>query len=103
MSSKRLILVLATATVLLLAGVAWTEYTHRPRTLVIPVSGMSCEGCATTIRESLEKLPGVRDVAVSVEKAEARLTVDGWSETTRENVEDAIEAAGYKVGGGVGG
>lgn len=89
---------LAVASVLLAAGIAWTEYAHRPQTLVIPVEGMSCEGCAATIRESLEKLPGTSDIAISVESAEATVTIDGWSETTRDDVEMAIAEAGYKVG-----
>ena len=98
MKSKHLVLALAVGSVLLVAGIAWTEYAHRPQTLVIPVKGMSCEGCAATIRESLERLPGTSDIAISVENAEATVTIDGWSETTRHDVENAIVAAGYKVG-----
>lgn len=98
MNSKRLILSLAVASVLLAAGIAWTEYTHRPQTIVVPVVGMSCEGCALSVQESLAKLPGASDVTVSVEKAEATLTVDGWSKTTRDDINAAIETAGYKVG-----
>ncbi|MEX2185688.1 MAG: heavy metal-associated domain-containing protein [Pirellulales bacterium] len=97
MNSKRLILPLAVVSVLFAAGIAWTELTHRPRTLDIAVEGMACESCASTVRESLEKLPGVSDVAISVEKGEAQLTLDGWSETTPAEVNAAIKAAGYKV------
>jgi copper chaperone len=98
MKSKQIILALAVASVLLAAGIAWTEYTHRPQTHVVRVEGMSCEGCAATVRESLEKLPGASDIAISVENAEASVTVDGWSETTHSDVEKAIVEAGYKVG-----
>lgn len=95
--SKRFIPVLAAVTLLIVGGVAWTEFTHRPQTLVLPVKGMLCEGCATTVRESLEKLPGVSDIAVSPTAGEAKLTVDGWSKTTRDDVEKAIRDAGYEV------
>jgi copper chaperone len=97
MKSKNLILALAVASVLLAAGIAWTEYNHRPQTHVVRVEGMSCEACAATVRESLEKLPGTSDIAISVEKAEATITIDGWSETTRGDVEQTIVDAGYKV------
>jgi Cd2+/Zn2+-exporting ATPase len=97
MKSKRWIVVLAVVSVLAVAGIAWTELAHRPRTVVMSVDGMSCEGCASTVRESIEKLPGVSDVAISVEQGEAQLTLDGWSETTPEEIAAAIEASGYEV------
>ena len=99
MKSKRLIVVLAVASVLIAGGIAWTEIAHRPRDLAISVEGMTCEGCALTVRESIEKLPGVSDVSVSVEDGEVRLTLDGWSKTQLEDISAAVEAAGpdYKV------
>ncbi len=97
MTSKRWILLLAVVSVLIASGIAWTELAHRPRTIVISVDGMSCEGCASTVRESIEKLPGVSDVAISVERGEAELMLDGWSDTTNANINNAIETAGYKV------
>lgn len=97
MKSKRLIVGLAVASVLIAGGIAWTEIAHRPRDLAISVEGMTCEGCALSVRESIEKLPGVSDVSVSVEKGEATFTLDGWSETTPQDIRMAIRESGYDV------
>lgn len=100
MKSKHLVLALAFASVFVVAGIAWTEYAHRPRDVVLRVDGIHCEySCAPAVRESVEKLAGVSDVSVSVEEGEVRLTLDGWSKTRLEDITAAVEAAGpdFKV------
>ena len=37
------------------------------------ISGMSCDGCRKHVQEALEKVEGVKKVAVSLEKAEAEI------------------------------
>ena len=79
-------------------GVAANEYLHRPKTVELSVTGMSCAGCAATIEKKLANLPGVSDVEISHEAATAKLTIDGWSNTTQGDVVAAIEEAGdYEV------
>ena len=38
------------------------------------ISGMTCDLCATHVRQALEKVPGVRNAQVSNPKGTARLT-----------------------------
>jgi Cd2+/Zn2+-exporting ATPase len=94
MLSKRIILSLAVVSVLAVAGIAWTELAHRPQEMVFRVDGMECPSCAARIGEELEKLPGTSEVAVSMENATVTLTVDGWSNTKRDDIKAVIEAAG---------
>ena len=41
--------------------------------VTIPVDGMSCAACAARLKRGLAKVEGVVDVAVSFEKANARI------------------------------
>lgn len=61
----------------------------------IPITGMHCSGCASTIQRTLqEKVPGV--VEASVNFANETATVEySPSEVTRQDLVDAIESAGY--------
>jgi copper chaperone CopZ len=97
MNTKRLIPVLVLLTLLAGAGIAWTEMTHRPRTVDVTIKGMSCEGCAKAISDKLAALPGAADVKVSHETGHATLTLDGWSATTDKDIKDAVAAAEYEV------
>ncbi|WP_435007727.1 heavy metal translocating P-type ATPase [Tundrisphaera lichenicola] len=60
-------------------------------TLTTP--GISCEGCAGTIRHALGNLPGVGSVEVDV--ATKRVTVDHDGQVSRDGLALALEAAGY--------
>jgi copper chaperone CopZ len=61
-------------------------------TLTIPISGMSCGGCVTGVRNALSKLPGVADLDVKV--GEATVKYDPGL-TSPEAIRDAISRAGY--------
>jgi copper chaperone CopZ len=49
--------------------------------IVLSVEGMGCQGCAETVREALEEVPGVGAVKVELElgraEVEAHESVDG--------------------------
>jgi copper chaperone CopZ len=59
----------------------------------VPVAGMSCSGCVESVARALRRVPGVREVHVSLERGEAE--VEG--EAPREDLVRAVEAAGYEV------
>jgi Cu+-exporting ATPase len=62
------------------------------RTLVVPVRGMTCGGCAATIERGLNKMPGVESAAVSF--ATRTATVHG--EVSEPEVLDRIAGLGYE-------
>jgi Cu+-exporting ATPase len=62
------------------------------RTLVVPVRGMTCGGCAATIERGLNKMPGVESAAVSF--ATRTATVHG--EVSEPDVLERIAGLGYE-------
>jgi mercuric ion transport protein len=60
------------------------------------VTGMTCAGCATTIRIALERTPGVRSAEVSYDRREAVVEYDPGA-VTPEKLRDAINETGYKA------
>ncbi len=63
-------------------------------TIVLYVDGMSCEGCARAIKNSLSTLEGVG--AVSVSLAEGTVSVDAAPDD-KQSIIEAIVEAGYDV------
>lgn len=59
----------------------------------VKVKGMSCGHCTGAVQKALEAIPGISDVEVDLDKAEARFegTVDG------EMVKEAITKIGFEV------
>jgi copper chaperone CopZ len=57
------------------------------------VPGISCDHCATAIRESVRVVPGVHAVAVDVAGRTVRVTGDGDTAAVRA----AIADAGYQA------
>ena len=62
----------------------------------IPIHGMTCQGCVNSVKTVLEKLPGVAQVAVSLEAAKATVQHDPAS-TTIDQLKAAIVDAGFDV------
>ena len=44
--------------------------------IALHIDGMTCDSCATHVREALERVPGVRSAAVSYPKARAEIAAD---------------------------
>lgn len=62
--------------------------------LTIPVSGMTCAHCVSTVRQAIEALPGVRSADVSLSPGSAQVEFEpGLADV--EAVKQAIHAAGY--------
>ncbi len=61
----------------------------------IKIEGMSCEHCVMRVRKAFETLDGIASLDVKI--GSARVTYDE-SRVKREDLEAAVEAAGYNVG-----
>ena len=60
------------------------------------VGGMDCAACATKVRRSVEGLPGVADVRVSLMSERLALRLD-TEKTTPETIEATVRRLGYDV------
>ena len=85
---KKLITVLALSTAL--SAPAWA--TTQTTTLSVP--GMTCAACPITIKKALNKVEGVENIEVNLEKKEALVTFDD-AKTTVEALVEATKNAGY--------
>ena len=63
------------------------------QSITIPISGMSCANCVTTVRSALEAVPSIRVSAVSI--GAATVSYDA-SVTTPTALARAIQLAGYQ-------
>jgi mercuric reductase len=59
------------------------------------IGGMTCDSCATHVRQALEKVPGVRAAQVSYPKGTARVTLAPDTPTTA--LVTAVTALGYRA------
>src|SRR5262249_25018776 len=62
--------------------------------ITLPVVGMTCEGCAATVRKALESVPGVQSATVDL-SAKLAEVVPGPAGVERGALRAAIESAGY--------
>jgi copper chaperone len=65
--------------------------------IVIKVSGMSCEHCATAVRTEISDLPGVTDVDVDVASGEVKIVAEPVPDDAE--LRAAVDAAGYVLAG----
>lgn len=64
-------------------------------TTTVTVTGMSCGHCATSVREEITDIPGVR--AVDVDLASGSVTIDSDSVLEAAAIKTAVEDAGYQL------
>lgn len=57
---------------------------------------MTCEGCVRSVTRTLQSVPGVREVQVSLKDARARVTFDSTKASVAE-LKGAVERAGYEA------
>ena len=70
-----------------------------PKTILqeLDIEGMTCTACARRVEKNLNKLSGVTAyVDFATEKAHLQL----GAEVSQQQLNEAVEAAGYKVGSG---
>jgi copper chaperone len=65
-------------------------------TVSLNVQGMTCGGCVASVTRVLKAVPGVADVAVTLQPGVAKVTFDA-GRTGPPALRAAIEAAGYDV------
>ncbi|MED5816607.1 cation transporter [Mycolicibacterium sp. 050232] len=66
-------------------------------TQTVTVTGMTCGHCATSVREEVGGLPGVRTVEVDL--ATGLVTIDSENQLDASAVSAAVAEAGYAVAG----
>ena len=64
------------------------------RTVTLAVENMTCDACPYIVKQSLTKVSGVENVAVSFEKKTATVTYDD-QKTTTDALTSATTQAGY--------
>jgi Cu+-exporting ATPase len=67
-----------------------------------PIIGMHCASCARLIEKKLIKTKGVMEATVNYASEQASVTYD-QERCSKENIQSAVESAGYKtlIGGGI--
>jgi copper chaperone CopZ len=66
------------------------------QTVTLKITGMSCDGCATAVRNALLKLAFVYDATVSYEAGTATVKVDAKT-LDPSKLDEAVVGAGFKV------
>ncbi len=62
--------------------------------VTLTVRGMTCGHCVAAVKKSLASMPGVREVAVTLDPPRAEVTYDP-SKTTVDAMSKATEEEGY--------
>jgi copper chaperone len=64
-------------------------------TTTVTVMGMSCGGCASSVREEIGDIPGV--TAVDVDLGSGTVTIDSDAPVETVAIKNAVEEAGYEL------
>jgi copper chaperone CopZ len=64
-------------------------------TTTVTVTGMSCGGCASSVREEIGDIPGVNAVDVELRSGTVLIESDGPVESVA--IKNAVEEAGYRL------
>jgi copper chaperone CopZ len=67
-------------------------------TLELPVTGMTCDGCARSVERKLKSTTGVQSARVDLQGAKAAVEYDP-GQTDREELILAVQSLGYQVPG----
>ena len=68
-------------------------------TVTMKVQGMTCGGCVASVTRVLKAVPGVDDVAVTLQPGAAKVDVRSRRAPASPALRAAIEDAGYDVAG----
>ncbi|PRY13814.1 copper chaperone CopZ [Pontibacter ummariensis] len=60
-----------------------------------PIGGMTCSGCANSVKRSLTKLEGVKSAEVNLSDASAKVAYDS-NAVTPAQMQEAVETIGFK-------
>lgn len=64
--------------------------------MAIPIDGMSCSGCASTVERALRNLPGVASAAVELPKKQAKIVYDA-NQVDLVEFQNTVEIVGYSI------
>jgi len=64
-------------------------------TTTVTVMGMSCGGCAASVREEIGDIPGVN--TVDVDLGSGMVIIDSEHPVETGAIKDAVEEAGYEL------
>ncbi len=67
------------------------------QTVKIPIDGMVCSACQSTVKKTIKSIDGVTDVEVSLEKKFALFTYDP-KKVKVEQVQKAVNDKGFEAG-----
>lgn len=65
-------------------------------TIQLNIQGMTCNGCVNSVKNVLQKIPGVASVEVSLEQNRATVTYNP-GQANPAQLKAAVEDAGYDV------
>ena len=68
------------------------------KTTAFRIEGMNCDACADTIKDLIEKEPGVRKASVSFTKRQARVLYDPQA-IHEDHLVETIQKPGFRVVG----
>ncbi len=63
--------------------------------ITLSIAGMSCQGCANTVKGALAGVEGVRRADVSLEQEQARLVLEDAGSV--DDLVSAVQGAGYEA------
>lgn len=66
------------------------------QTITLDIKGMTCMGCVRSIKNVLEKIPGVSSAEISLEDAQVTIQFDA-AISGIDRFKHAIEDAGFEV------
>lgn len=66
------------------------------QTLTLSIDGMTCGGCAASVKQALEGVTGVKEAEVSLDNHSATVRFDADA-TERAALVAAVEEAGFDV------
>lgn len=64
------------------------------RVVLLDLQGLQCYGCVQTVKQALQKVPGVVDAAIDLERKTATVRFDG-DRTNAQALTRATAAAGF--------
>lgn len=84
---------------LLIAALAFGVATARAELLKLEqkVYGMDCAPCAYGLEKSLKKLPGIKDVSVSLNKGTATIELKPGNKVTVAEIKDVVRKNGFTL------
>lgn len=63
---------------------------------IIPIKGMRCSKCVSTIEQTLNELEGVEEVSVNLSAKNAHIRYDA-SKVTKDDLQRELRSIGYEL------